>query len=75
MSKPVLIFKMPFHFGLKSIEDTRERIKSHPISSDYHVFFFMSYGEEVVTECYNDCKGLKDEDIEKLIEDLKLKSL
>ncbi len=68
MAKPILIVKTSLN--LDYINDLKKGLAEY--MPDYHVLVHHSYEYKQDTfECLNDCKGLKDVDIEKLIEDLK----
>jgi hypothetical protein len=69
MAKPILVIRL----GGQEIENKYiEQIRKAAIENtkgEYHVIIANIYdGKNQVTfECYNDCKGLPDIDIEKLI--------
>lgn len=69
MAKPIFLVKLPNELtGINPIEI----INSIKIITDneYHVLITQSDFKKISFECFNDCKGLKDIDIEKLINDL-----
>lgn len=73
MAKPILIIKIPVYQYNDMGEAEFNRFTSGLIEqfNDYHVLSYTSLVDEIEFNCYNDCSGLKDIDIKKLIEDLK----
>ena len=68
MAKPIFIVKVSV--DVKNFKDIKEKLQNQ--LTDYHVVVinFIEY-QQPSFECFNDCKGLPDIDIEKLINDLK----
>lgn len=73
MAKPILIVKFPEYQYNDMGESEVNRFVSVLTEkfNDYHVLSYTSLVDEIEFSCYNDCSGLKDVDIKKLIEDLK----
>lgn len=68
MAKPILIVRVniPHEFIDKLSLELSEKF------NDYHVLVVLNTElDNPIFETYNDCKGLQDIDIEKLINDLK----
>ena len=71
MSKPILVVRVPIDTSNDKIDEITKGLAIY--LTDYHVIVFKDNSVEKITfECYNDCKGLKDIDIEKLIKKIKL---
>ena len=71
MSKPILAVGVPIDTSNDKIDEIRKGLRIY--LTDYHVIVFKDSSVKKITfECYNDCKGLKDIDIEKLIKKIKL---
>jgi hypothetical protein len=71
MAKPIFILHIPISLveSTRNIDDIKKNLDSK--LTDYHVIVNIIEKGETKYECLNDCKGLKDVDIEKLIKDLK----
>ena len=64
MAKPILVIKFPA--GTTGVDKIPESL-----SADYHCLFYLSEkAEDIEVQCFNDCKGLPDADIEKMIKEL-----
>jgi len=71
MSKPILVVRVPIDASNNNIDEIRKGLSIY--LTDYHLILFKDSSVKKITfECYNDCKGLKDIDIEKLIKNIKL---
>lgn len=69
MAKPILVIRTSMPPDL--VEDVVVAIK-HVTDNEYHVLMICDdIYKEAEFECLNDCKGLPDVDIEKLIEEFK----
>lgn len=69
MAKPILVIEVPIKLD-RDVYQTRERIAEH--LTDYHVFVVMNdqiTGTAPVFKTFNDCSGLPDDDIKKLIDE------
>ena len=67
MAKPLLLIKLPVN--TKGTGNGKEIHKT--LLEDYHCLFFLSEKvEDIEVQCFNDCKGLQDADIEKMIKEL-----
>lgn len=73
MAKPILIVKIPVYQynDMGEAEFNRFIGALNEKFNDYHVFCPVLHLDVIEFECLNDCKGLKDTDIEKLINDFK----
>lgn len=72
MAKPIFICYTKFE-DTDSWNSTEKFLQSK-LGADYHVLFVPNIELEFnkyTFECFNDCKGLPDVDIEKLINELK----
>ena len=70
MSKPILAVGVPIDTSNDKIDEIRKGLTIY--LTDYYVIVFKDSSVKKITfECYNDCKGLKDIDIEKLIKNIK----
>lgn len=70
MSKPILIVRLPIDASDNITDEISKGLRIY--LTDYHVIVFKDSSVKKITfECYNDCKGLKDIDIEKLIKKIK----
>ena len=69
MAKPIIVITVNKSLvdteDCKSLQETLER----RVNYEYHVIIAASKGAEFKMECFNDCKGLPDIDIEQLIKD------
>jgi hypothetical protein len=70
MSKPILVVRVPIDTSNNNIDELRKVLSIH--LTDYHLILFKDNVKKITFECYNDCKGLKDIDIENLIKKIKL---
>ena len=64
MAKPILVVRVDYSaidYTLKIIENIKKAT-----DNEYHILITMDPDHPVV-QCYNDCKGLPDVDIENLI--------
>ena len=69
MAKPILIIRFGRDIDPERANMNAEKM-SERIGSEYHIFCVRTNTEdEVKFECLNDCKGLTDVDIEKLIKE------
>ncbi len=67
MAKPILVVHFP---EPEDIKDVRDKVKD-ALYDEYHVLVVLgSKFDGVKIECFNDCKGLPDIDIEKMINEL-----
>jgi hypothetical protein len=71
MAKPILVVKAYKEIDAEQLGYMRHSINKTALSSEYHVLVIPGNEDKITFECYNDCKGLPDIDIEKLIKDLK----
>lgn len=72
MAKPILVITFPLDHLLNDIHTSQAL---NEIKKDYHILIVAEPKiTEIKIECFNDCKGLPDVDIEKLINDLKTNS-
>lgn len=69
MAKPILFMKVPQYAGIDGLERQRKHMQNHPVNNEYHVLIAFGDSATLMIECYNDCKGLSDVDIEKLIKE------
>lgn len=69
MAKPIFILKLSKSFVGEDISKITHDLGI--MLDDYHVLTTTTFKKETTYECLNDCKGLLDIDIEKLINDLK----
>ena len=69
MAKPILIIRVPLRINKETAEHI---VKSIIIQTEneYHVICTIESCETPSFECHNDCKGLADVDIEKLIKEI-----
>jgi hypothetical protein len=65
MAKPIFILKLNREFLDSDISSLVSTLGKELF--DYHVLIFKTDNDEHSYECFNDCKGLQDIDIEKLI--------
>jgi hypothetical protein len=68
MAKPILVIKTRKDADYIEYTTTKNAAEN-ALGKDYHVIVTSSESKEYSFECFNDCKGLKDVDIEKLIKD------
>ena len=70
MAKPILVVKLGINIPPERREEQAKRLAER-IGHEYHVFFILTQSEkDIEIECFNDCKGLADVDIEKLIKEI-----
>lgn len=74
MAKPILVLRLYSPIGPNRIDMSDlqkiEQLTKDKTGNEYHVIVIHEIGsEKVLIECFNDCKGLPDIDIEKLIKD------
>ena len=65
MAKPIFILKLNREFLDSDISSLVSNLGKELF--DYHVLVLKTDNDEHSHECFNDCKGLQDIDIEKLI--------
>jgi len=72
MAKPILVIRVPIsQLDIESMKDVDNKISSK-LQNEYHVLVVnMPEGDTFSIECFNDCKGLPDVDIEELIKSIK----
>lgn len=70
MAKPIFIVKIPTHFNMPNdkVDVIREKLR-HALKDEYHVLVMAGNNDTTDTkfECLNDCTGLPDVDIAKLL--------
>ena len=70
MAKPILFVTVSKNYQNQLIQDTFRLLKK-ATDNEYHVLILRSNTDEHSINCLNDNKGLKDEDIEKLCNEIK----
>ena len=71
MAKPILVVRV-YQVDRKRANEITKTVEKI-VGYEYHVLTVSTMGNDLPPsfECFNDCKGLPDVDIEKLINDLK----
>lgn len=73
MAKPILIIKLKEYANNDiSYKDKLSKSLENKLGNEYHILLVFSiYYTEPTFECLNDCKGLRDVDIEQIINEFK----
>lgn len=67
MAKPIFLIKCPHMMTFEQMKLTTKNVEDK-IGCDYHVLIAPITDNEFSFDCFNDCKGLRDDDITALIE-------
>ena len=68
MAKPIFVLTLKTHLGRHDFGQIKAALTSD-LNNEYHVIIAIDMEMKATSkfECFNDCKGLPDIDIEKLI--------
>lgn len=70
MAKPILVVKLKQEYDKREYFKSIKELLKKELNDEYHVIITADISFKAVSfECFNDCKGLPDIDIEQLIKD------